>query len=48
MAVAVLNEKCMHIERKDNMTRHLSPEIRVPIDPDNPSIERHEELCIRC
>lgn len=48
MAVAVLNEKCMHIERKDNMTRHLSPEIRVPIDPDNLSIERHEELCIRC
>ncbi len=30
------------------MTRHLSPEIRVPIDPENPSIERREELCIRC
>ena len=30
------------------MSRHLSPEIRVPIDPDNPSIVRHEERCIRC
>ena len=30
------------------MTKHLSPDIRVPIDPDNPSIERHEDLCIRC
>lgn len=30
------------------MSKHLSPEIRVPIDSDNPSIERHEELCIRC
>ena len=30
------------------MSMHLSPEIRVPIDPENPSIERHEDLCIRC
>ena len=30
------------------MSKHLSPEIRVPIDSDNPSIQRHEELCIKC
>lgn len=30
------------------MSRHLSSEIRVPIDPGNPSIMRHEELCIKC
>lgn len=30
------------------MSRHLSPEIRVPIDNDNPAIRRNEDLCIRC
>ena len=30
------------------MSKHLSPEIRVPIDAHNPSIQRNEALCIRC
>jgi len=28
--------------------KHISPEIRVPIDIDNPSIERDSENCIQC
>ncbi len=36
------------MKKEASMTKHLSPDIRVPIDPDNPSIERHEDLCIRC
>ena len=30
------------------MSKHLSPDVRVPIDGDNPSIKRNEELCIKC
>jgi iron-only hydrogenase group A len=30
------------------MSKHLSPEIRVPIEPGNPSVERIEEKCIKC
>ena len=30
------------------MSKHLSMDIRVPIDEDNVSIQRLEELCIRC
>ena len=30
------------------MSKHLSPEIRVPIEPGNPSIERIEDKCIKC
>lgn len=30
------------------MSKHLSPEIRVPLEPDNPSVKRDETLCIRC
>ncbi|MGM9937787.1 MAG: [FeFe] hydrogenase, group A, partial [Candidatus Ornithomonoglobus sp.] len=30
------------------MSKHLSPEIRVPIDADNVSIRRNEEKCIKC
>ncbi|MDD2980848.1 MAG: [FeFe] hydrogenase, group A [Hespellia sp.] len=30
------------------MSKHLSMDIRVPIEPDNPSICRNEELCIKC
>lgn len=30
------------------MSKHLSKEIRVPIELDNPSIERNEALCIKC
>ena len=30
------------------MSKHLSMDIRVPIEPDNPSICRDEEKCIRC
>lgn len=30
------------------MTKHLSMEVRVPIEPDNPSIMRNESLCIKC
>lgn len=30
------------------MSKHLSPEIRVPIEPGNPAIMRRESLCIRC
>ncbi|MDO5040401.1 rubrerythrin [Clostridium sp.] len=30
------------------MSKHLSTNIRVAIEPDNPSICRHEEKCIKC
>ena len=30
------------------MSKHLSVDVRVPIDSDNPSIMRHEEKCIKC
>lgn len=30
------------------MSKHLSPEVRVPIEKENVSILREEELCIRC
>lgn len=30
------------------MSKHLSMDIRVPIEPDNPSIMRDEALCIKC
>lgn len=30
------------------MSKHLSMDIRVPIEPDNPSIQRDEALCIKC
>ena len=30
------------------MSKHLSPEIRVPIEKDNVSIQRWEEKCIKC
>lgn len=30
------------------MSKHLFTDIRVPIEKDNPSIMRHEELCIKC
>ena len=30
------------------MSTHLSPDIRVPIEPGNPAIQRRENLCIRC
>lgn len=30
------------------MSKHLSMDIRVPIEKDNPSICRHEEKCIKC
>ena len=30
------------------MSRHLSPDIRVPLEPDNPSVKRDENLCIKC
>lgn len=30
------------------MSKHLFTDIRVPIEPDNPSVMRHEELCIKC
>lgn len=30
------------------MSKHLSIEVRVPIEPDNPSIEREEAKCIKC
>lgn len=30
------------------MSKHLSPNIRVPIEPGNPAILRREDLCIRC
>lgn len=30
------------------MSKHLSPDIRVPIEPGNPAIQRREDLCIRC
>lgn len=30
------------------MSKHLSTDIRVPIEADNPSIMRDESLCIKC
>lgn len=30
------------------MSQHMSVRIRVPIEPDNPSIERIESLCVKC
>ncbi|MGN0976501.1 MAG: rubrerythrin [Faecousia sp.] len=30
------------------MTQHLPMTVRVPIEPDNPSIRRQESLCIKC
>ena len=30
------------------MSKHLSKDIRVPIEPDNPAICRDESLCIKC
>ena len=30
------------------MSKHLSPDIRVPIEPGNTAIQRRENLCIRC
>lgn len=30
------------------MSKHLSVDVRVPIETDNPSIQRDEEKCIRC
>lgn len=30
------------------MSKHLSSDIRVPIEPGNPAILRREDLCIRC
>jgi len=30
------------------MGKHLSEEVRVPIEPDNPAIRRIEDLCIKC
>ncbi|MDD3797515.1 MAG: [Fe-Fe] hydrogenase large subunit C-terminal domain-containing protein, partial [Lachnospiraceae bacterium] len=30
------------------MSKHLSTDIRVPIEPDNPAIMREEALCIKC
>ena len=30
------------------MGKHLSIDVRVPIEPDNPAIVRNEALCIRC
>ena len=30
------------------MSKHLSPEVRVPIERDNVSIFRDEDKCIKC
>lgn len=30
------------------MSKHMSVEVRVPIEPDNPSIKREEAKCIKC
>lgn len=30
------------------MSKHLPTEVRVPIDPDNMSIKRQEDICIKC
>ncbi len=30
------------------MSQHMSLRIRVPIEPENPSIERIESLCVKC
>ncbi len=30
------------------MTEHMNPKVRVPIELDNPSVERVEALCVKC
>lgn len=30
------------------MSKHKFVDIRIPIENDNPSIQRHEDLCIKC
>ena len=35
-------------EREEKMSKHLSLDVRVPIEEDNPSIMRIEEKCIKC
>ena len=30
------------------MSKHLFSDIRIPIEPDNPSIRRIEDKCIKC
>ena len=40
--------RAFDLERSGCMSKHLSPEIRVPIEPGNPSIERIEDKCIKC
>ena len=35
-------------KRRDGMSKHLSPEVRVPIEKDNVSIFRDEDTCIKC
>ncbi len=30
------------------MTEHMNPNVRVPIELDNPSVERIESLCVKC
>lgn len=30
------------------MSKHMSTEVRVPIEPGNPSVMRIEEKCIKC
>ncbi|MBS6647094.1 MAG: 4Fe-4S binding protein, partial [Clostridiaceae bacterium] len=30
------------------MTKHLFSDIRIPVSESNPSIFRHEDLCIKC
>lgn len=44
--ILILNAK--ECKEEKVMSKHLSPEIRVPIEKDNVSIQRWEEKCIKC
>ena len=47
--ILIIEKKGKRKSKEDKtMSKHLSPEIRVPIEKDNVSIQRWEEKCIKC
>ena len=36
------------LRKKGESMHHKYTEIRIPIEADNPAIQRHEDLCIKC
>ena len=48
LTLKVVGITAIRKEKEKRMGKHLSMDIRVPIEPDNPAIVRNEALCIRC